>query len=368
MKTLKVVDFIRANPDNWKELLTASPHSLSIKENGNYVLFAYSQIDSDFSNPLVQECRGLILNSIGWRAVCVPFFKFFNVQEGHAVKVDWNNCKVLEKLDGSIIKLWFDNKWRISTNGTIDANDAGLSFPVTVTDYYKKLETYHDLFMYAVKDLDLKRILRNLDKSMTYMFELTSPYNRIVVPYTETKLFHIGTRSNYDLTEVEYDIPEFDKPKIYNISTLEQCLSTAERLPFSEEGYVVVDHKYNRVKIKGISYVSAHHLRNNGVVTYKRVIEMILASGQDDFLSIYPEYKDIFDDVLNSMYGYLNKLSNDENNRPDGLLTRKDYAMWAKTTANMNYFFGVLDGKWSSPQQWMWSLSPDKISELIGKN
>jgi len=116
--TLKLVEFIENN-SNWEELLSQKPYSLSIKRDGGYILFMYSQIDSDFGNPIVRECRGLISLEETLRPVCVPFFKFFNAQEGHASKIDWSTARVLEKLDGSIIKLWFFDGWHVSTNGTI---------------------------------------------------------------------------------------------------------------------------------------------------------------------------------------------------------------------------------------------------------
>ena len=362
---LKIIDFIKSFPETWKERLQNAPYSLTIKESGEYVLFTYSQIGSDFSIPLVQECRGLILNRHGWRPVCVPFFKFFNVQEQNAVDIDWGNARVLEKLDGSIIKLWFDNGWRVSTNGTIDARDASLSAPVSTMGYYKRIENYHDLFMYALVDINVEKMLSRLDTTMTYMFELVSPYNRVVVPYTETKLFHIGTRSNEDLLEWEYYIPEIDKPEVYDISSLEECLDSAEKLPFSEEGYVVVDHNYNRVKIKSAEYVIAHHLRNNGAVTRRRIVDMILANGQDDFLSIYPEYQESFDEVETAIWGYIAKLMKESTDVPD-CETRKEFAQWALTTTNAGYFFGVMDGKWNDPKEWLWGLSNDKILEYIG--
>lgn len=44
----------------------------------NLVLLKYSQINSPMDEPLVQECRGIILDeSDHWRPVSVPYFKFF---------------------------------------------------------------------------------------------------------------------------------------------------------------------------------------------------------------------------------------------------------------------------------------------------
>jgi hypothetical protein len=61
MKQLEIVKFLKEHPTDWKQILTSDPYNLDIKEKGNLVLFIYSQINSDFNLPIVNECRGLIL-------------------------------------------------------------------------------------------------------------------------------------------------------------------------------------------------------------------------------------------------------------------------------------------------------------------
>ena len=65
-KRLLVQDFIEQHPDDWEKLLIEKPYSLIITHDRiydkNLVMFKYSQVDSDMSIKLVQECRGLILD------------------------------------------------------------------------------------------------------------------------------------------------------------------------------------------------------------------------------------------------------------------------------------------------------------------
>jgi hypothetical protein len=369
---LKLVDFIKNN-DNWEEVLSSSPYSLSIKRDGDYTLFKYG-IESNMSLRIVQECRGIILHEPTLTPVCVPFFKFFNVQETNAHEIDWNSgVSVLEKLDGLIIKLWWHgNIWHVSTNGTINASDAELMNSVFVNNGEVRLDDYYDLFRYAfvLEGIDYQNWKNSLDKNYTYIFELVSPYNRVVVPYQKTKLFHIGSRNNITLLEEELEIG-IEKPYSYPLNTLEECLSAAENLPFSAEGYVVVDKNYNRVKIKSPAYVSAHHLKNNGVITYSRVLDMIKVNGDDDFLSIYPEYKDYFDYVKNKFVVYIDNVLHDyEQYKNLSFSTRKDFAMWAKETSCPSLFFLLLDNKVSNNKEsilsWILSIDSEKLLVSIG--
>src|SRR5271154_4502894 len=72
-------------------------------EYPNLVLLKYSQIDSPFSEEIVRECRGIILDQKNnWNVVCFSMLKFFNHGEGHAAPIDWSTAKVREKIDGSL--------------------------------------------------------------------------------------------------------------------------------------------------------------------------------------------------------------------------------------------------------------------------
>ena len=123
--TTKIGKFIAENKD-WESILTNKPYCLKIQRDDQYVLFKYNQIESDFSNPIVKEARGIIFKE-GFcnYSVCYAFNKFFNYGETNAATINWNSATVTEKIDGSLIKLWYDNKqWHISTNGMIDAYKA----------------------------------------------------------------------------------------------------------------------------------------------------------------------------------------------------------------------------------------------------
>ena len=59
-KELKVLNLINQN-SNWEEILSSSPYNIIIKHKNNFTLLKYNQLESDMSNEIVQECRGLIL-------------------------------------------------------------------------------------------------------------------------------------------------------------------------------------------------------------------------------------------------------------------------------------------------------------------
>lgn len=363
---MELLNFISQN-ENWKELIQQKPYCITVKEDEFYILLSYSQIDSDFSLQLVQECRGIILRKSDLRVVCYPFNKFFNVQEGHASEIDWSTARVQEKLDGSIIKVWFDNgEWNLSTNGTINGANAELQ------NSLGNAKNYWQLFVSA--ENFPKSFPSNLNPNYTYIFEIVSPFNRIVVPYNKTEIFHLGTRNNDTFEELNEDIG-IQKPKEYNLGSLKECIEASKFLPFSEEGWVIVDDKFNRIKCKGVAYVAAHHLRGEGSLNNKRIVDMIRVNGQDDFLSIFPEYDDVFFNVKDRIDNFIDEVNTDWFDfQASGLMfqermlpeSRKNIALWITKKKCPPALFSLLDNHVSTVGEWLFKQQDDKILKWIG--
>ena len=92
---LKVQELIKNNKD-WRDALSNAPYHLVISEKEMYgrnlVCLKYNQIESDFSQEIVRECRGLILDSDTADIVCYPFYKFFNYGEANHLWSDHNDA------------------------------------------------------------------------------------------------------------------------------------------------------------------------------------------------------------------------------------------------------------------------------------
>ena len=254
--------------------------NIEVKKDGCYTLLKYG-IAADFSDPIVQQCRGIIYKKVNDKYVCVcrPFDKFFNYQESNAVEIDWSSARVQEKVDGSIVKLWYDNyEWHWSTNGVIDAFSAKLNDFMSFGELIQKADNYKNL------QFDM------LDNTHTYMFELVSPYNQVVIQYDKIHLYHIGTRNTATGEEVKV-FTNIEKPKEYKLNSLNECIRAAEAMndgEMEQEGFVVVDKDYNRIKIKSSKYFMYHYMMNNGAMSSKRVIEIIQHDEMEDAIKQFP--------------------------------------------------------------------------------
>lgn len=299
--------------ENWEELLSNEPYNLKISRVGKYIMFKYNQLSSDFNEPIVREARGIIFKEHKWDyPVCHGFNKFGNFGESYVPEIDWSTAKVTEKIDGSLIKLWFDDDcWHISTNGQIRASDANFS-----DCHY---DNFSHCFVNALKLIgsDYNKLTASLSKTCTYMFELVSPYNRVVIPYEKENVYYLGARHNESGNEYPFyneytstliDLTGISLPKVYDLNKLDDVIASAAELPWDEEGYVVCDVDSNRCKIKSTKYVHAHFARNNNVVTFKHLLEVVLNNEQSEFLIYAEDYKDQLKEVefnYNSFKGFL---------------------------------------------------------------
>ena len=338
----------------------------------NLVLFKYNQIESDFSNPIVQEARGIILDeNSNWDVVFMGLTKFFNLNEPLAAPIDWSTAVVQEKLDGSFIGLyWYDNHWDCCTTGSPDAggevNGYGFSFS--------------QLFWGIVRP-DLNDPFLEFTKQESHMFELCTPYNRVVVNHKEKRVVYLGSRSTRTLKECpsaffdDFDkkgIP-FEIPVTYKISNVDDCIEAAKKLdPMNNEGFVVVDANYNRVKIKSPAYVILHHAKDS--LSKRKMCDVIRKGEYEEFkvaISSFPELNELFEKikVIHDATCYT---ADEYYSRFKDIEDQKEFAKWAKGADNGNYasllFTMRKTGKTADQCLKSSKLTLDSYMNMIGAN
>lgn len=374
---MKIIDFIRENKD-WENILSEKPYALKITRDEfmgkKLVMLKYNQIDSNFNLEIVRECRGLILEEESFSPFCVPFFKFGNYGEGYVPEIDWSSSRVTEKIDGSLIKIVRSGDFlSVSTNGMIDAFKAEFQTQIgcdcksfgelvlkAMNEHFGRSESsihsYRDLF----------------EEGWTYMFELVSPFTQVVVRWPKTELYFIGVRNISTMQEEFFgDHPlskKFLTPKTYPLTTLDECVQASKELGENQEGFVVMDKFFNRVKIKSPVYVSLHHMRENGGLSLVRGVSVVLNGEVEEVLNYFPEYAD----HLKKIDADVKKLREDlekawEEFKKQDLQTRKEQAIFiSKNFSIPSVGFSLLDGKSKSVIDWMREKDPADMAKMLG--
>jgi len=255
----------------------------------NLYSFKYNMIDSPMNEEVVKDARGIILDANdNWSPISMAYRKFFNYREGNADMIDWNSARILEKLDGSLMTMYYyDGAWRVSTSGTPDAK-------VNVGDFDF---TFEQLFFKTYVELGYEV---PTNTNLCYSFELMTKYNRIVVQHDKPRLVLHGIRDMLTLDELNFEKVQLIGALIncevvssYPLCSLNAVVESCLTLnPMKQEGYVVVDKHFNRIKVKSPQYVALHHMVDR--FSRKYMMQIILTNECDEFLNYFPEHKELY--------------------------------------------------------------------------
>lgn len=245
----------------------------------NYEIFAKKGVK------IVEECRGLVLglerritsaDIVGNVTVMArPMDRFYN--EGELdVEIDWSSVTTQEKLDGTMCILYHDHTcdtWRV---GTRNVPDADVELDAVTGD------TFHSLFMHYLDD----ETKHKLDKEVTYVFELVTAKNRVVVSYPESKhgIYLLATRETQTGNELDPDDHierqnvTFMRPRVYSLRTCGDIMRfVSSQDPRDLEGCVIRDSASRRMKIKNPAWCFISRLTDSVRTSPRDVIRLALS-------------------------------------------------------------------------------------------
>lgn len=184
------------------------------------------------------QCRGLILDE-NYTVVAHSIPKFFNVEEVGYSALPNESFKVFEKMDGSLgILYWLENTPYIATRGSFTSKQAKKANDLLQNKYAS--------------------VIKNLDKSKTYVFEIIYPENRIIVDYgTEEALVLIAIVDTKTGKAEAIKNIGFPLPEIYHYNSLRALKALNWK---NKEGFVIQYENGFRVKIKFEDYIDLHKI------------------------------------------------------------------------------------------------------------
>jgi len=318
------------------------------REKNGKVSLNYDMINSPMDKRICQECRGLILRVGSWDIVSYPFNRFFNYGQGEAANIDMKTAKFLEKIDGTMLPISADkelNQFFFSTRSVPEAdivNDSNFSFS--------------DIGKMALQQMgmDFNSFTEKLNKDYTYIFEVVSPYSTVYIYYPEPRLYLLGVRDNISLQELDpkpfSELLGIPMPKEYRFTSLNELLEVVNSWKGTEqEGIVVVDGNFNRIKVKNLDYITGQAVVFSLSASDRNIMRLLMM-GQDD--DVYPKCTDL---IKNKLDLYKEKLA--------GLMqeTMKDWNE-LKSIDNMKEFALLAQKRrWQSA---LFCLKRNKISSL----
>lgn len=264
----------------------------------------------DFINPLnnnisAKELRGLtfVFNSDGIlfkRFILLDkFWNLNQVEETQLHLLESQKIKtVYNKEDGSIVS------FIILPNGRI--------IPKT------KIGLSNDQTKLSGSLLKSNTELRNLvkwsfDNNVTLIWELVSPFNRIVLKYKESELILLRARDNLtgkyiQLDELNVDLTGIKTPLKESYFDLYSLIEDSKILT-NKEGWVVEFESGQLVKIKCDEYCELHDIITEHCTREDYIIKCVLENTIDDILSKLPvddiELRTKIDKIINAINSYI---------------------------------------------------------------
>jgi RNA ligase len=354
-----------------KHGLTKLAHEFNIKVNRhtdftNLVCLKYSQRESPLNEKIVQQCRGIILDEVdNWSIVSYPFDKFFNHGEKSAAKIDWNTATVFEKLDGSLMTLYFyQGKWRVQSSAIADASGYVEEESFTFSELFWQI--WHESGYQLPSDT-----------THCFMFEMLSPYNRVVVRQNQNTLILLGVRHLRTLAELDPHLwgEKYGWRVVQNLpfKTEAEILTSSRQIdPMKNEGYVVCDQFFKRIKIKSPQYVAIallkSKLKSNSsdiLLFERRLLEIINCNEGLEFLSYFPEWsqpyyelKTKYEEKIREIEGQYQQLQT--------IPSDKEFALSIKHLPYSGVLFALRRGHVSSVRESLAQIPISKLETLLG--
>lgn len=298
-----------------------------LSTNGDKASLNYDQILTKSGDPVAEQCRGTVIRfddfvvTEDWKNVRVgevsvvawPMNRFYNFGDAACQPVDWTdpNLRVYEKVDGTCIIAYWDpgqRKWHAATRSVPEAD-----LPIHLGDMQIGDMTFSQLFLKALiatreevsgKPVDwavdgMDKVL-HLNKELTYVFELVSPHNQIVVSYPEPRVYLLAARhtaSGVELPIESLRLEHVRRPRTWPLRDAVAIGAFVNSTNPSElEGTVTCDSVFRRMKIKSMAYVLAHKSKDTVTASPRNALEAIIMEKLDDVIPLVP--KEVGDKML----------------------------------------------------------------------
>ena len=252
-------------------------------------------------------------------------------------KNDFNDIKVEELIEGTMINLFYDNfkkEWNIATRSTVGANNKFVQ--------EQEIATFRVMFLEACNEigLDFEQLPKKSDNensSYNYSFVMQHPKNRIVSRTKDnkcliylvemyeiikkelcTEIYCVDTNNFMDcFSKLGISIPSDlmlnnsinDYNELINISKGDFKSSWSEKEYICFGGFVVKNKKTNeRTKIRDEHYEYIRKLRGNQIKPKYHYLSLRKQKNIQQYLYYYPEDKNKYDVFRQEISDYVYNL------------------------------------------------------------
>ena len=212
---------------------------------------------------------------------------------------DSSECVAEEYIEGTMINMFYDNdknEWELATRSSVGGK---------VNYFNRNNMTFRKMFLETCNSSNLE--FNMLDKNLSYSFVMQHPNNRIVIPFTDMKLYLVACykinneNCTIDVIDINGIKESLNKVKIYYpkqytfelFCELVNIINTHET--YTNVGIMIHNHsKGTRTKIRNEKYEYVRKLRGNQPKLQYRYMELRMNNQRDEYLKYFPEDSNYF--------------------------------------------------------------------------
>lgn len=289
-------------------------------EQGKYTIFALDngpESSVNLSKEYIeqfQNIRGVIFETNTKRLVCrsIPYTKTLSVEEFQQDihDSDLKNKIIFESTEGTLIRVFFDDTWHISTNKKIDAYKS---------KWKPQGQSFGEMFELSLKNIykiDIIDFFKLLDKTKQYIFFLSSQYETKLVCDLKNTISEITLLT---IINSEHNFESVQDVKIGNINPIKTLPNIKTKkdiinhvlnipLPFLSQGIAVLDEKtMETVKILNPLYLKLFKLRRGeNSIPFSFLWSMKNLEDKKLFYKFFPELTQTFKEYEVALEKYSN--------------------------------------------------------------
>lgn len=282
-------------------------------EDNGLEIYCYVHCTTNDS-PELQKCRGVVVNDKQIILQAFPYTLEYNHTESDVIsqKIQLSKCKVYDAYEGSLIRLFYFDKWYICTHRKLNAfrskwaskESFGTGFVTALEHYYSTNEEFKSRLGIEGTNSVYDKFLNTLDTNNQYMFLLTNNNeNRIVCMANEyPTVYHVGTFVNGTL-DLDHSCG-IKVPKQHTFSSVEEMTNFVKNIDIRDmQGVICYGENNTQIKVLHKDYQELFKARGNEPSIKFRYLQVRMSKKTADMLHhLYPSKIQEFEEMENTLY------------------------------------------------------------------
>lgn len=305
------------------EDISTCPLVKCIDKDDNLSLYNYTTC-SDEDPEYVKSCRGLVFNTDNELVVSSYTYTPEYLEEDIIEIKDrigefWKEMSCFDSYEGTIIRIFYYNKWYISTHKSLNAfkrrwalkDSFGQLFEDSLIYEYETNDSFQNFLGSKESDEEtiLERFFSKLNQEYQYYFLLKSrKENRIATTEpTENFILHVETRAKVDnsFEKVSHNL-RLKTPDRHVFDTCEDLCDFVHRVNPRELQGVIIFTPRGQIKVYNKMYHYLASIRGNEKSIRFRYIQLRTnIELREQLFMLYPEMIDEFNLYENIIYEYV---------------------------------------------------------------